>query len=208
MTITPPEMPSRTQPTTMSGLIQQVRDETGVVERSLAGYTHLMTLLTQVQGGKSAGERTKGPPILSYRASHDGINVVEVRADTGKLDPQSLGTLLVPLANIHAQELLEALELMEGCVSMMLQQVRAAMGYPAAATQPRQQPVPVRQPQPLPEDELEESYEDYQALQDEQPVAQQTYPAYPTTPALPTGHPGYLPVTGGPVPPQPNRFGG
>ncbi len=124
----PPGMPPKVEPTTMPDMLQTIRDEADMLERALAGYTHLTEVLRQSTEGLAAGDRAKGLPILQYKASADGVHAVEVRADLGKIDPRFIPHVLSPLANVHAGEMYEALIQINRCAATMLAQVQSAMG--------------------------------------------------------------------------------
>jgi len=135
-----PAMPPAKQPTTMPERLEKVRDEVKMLERALAGYTTLTTILGQLDGSIPNTKRAKGPPVLSYRATADGVSAVEVVADLSKLQPQFLPHVLSPMANIHAMEMYEALQGLVSHSSAMLAEVTAALGLDNAQEAVPEQP--------------------------------------------------------------------
>jgi hypothetical protein len=139
----PPEMPPKPEPTTMPEMLQTIRDEADMLERALAGYTHLTDILRQQTQGMQPGERAKGLPILGYRATADGVHAVDVRADLAKIDPAFVPHVLSPMCNVHASEMLDSLTRIHKCATAMLGQVQMAMGG-GQPEHPPQQPEPAQ----------------------------------------------------------------
>ena len=128
----PPQMPPKAEPKDMPGMLQAVKDETTMLERTMAGYTHLTTIVAQLQG---AGGRKIGLPIFEYRGSTDGVHPMVVSCDLAKIEPQYQLHVLSPMCNVHAQEMLEALQRIHNASGRMLAQVQVALGVAPPQTQ-------------------------------------------------------------------------
>lgn len=145
----PPEMPAKQEPTDISGRLEAVKEETIMLERALAGYTHLSETLRQLQQGVPEGQRAKGLPIFNYKASSNGVNAVDVCADLRNIDPNYVPHVLSPLCAMHAQEMYGSLRRMHEMVGAMLGEVHEALfGNNAATGQGHQVQPPVEDGEP------------------------------------------------------------
>lgn len=79
------------------------------LRRSYAGFAKLRQALLVAQGQVPEGERVGGLPVFEFPASMPGSGgVVKIAADLGKVNPEHVGHVLIPLMNAQAAELLEA----------------------------------------------------------------------------------------------------
>jgi hypothetical protein len=101
-----------------------------------AGYNKLSGALASVKGVQSG--RKHGMPMFTMPATADGVHKVDVTLDLKKLQerfPQHVEHVLVPLANLAASDVLEALEETEQLFIVLKDHFKAVLGTQVAGPQ-------------------------------------------------------------------------
>jgi hypothetical protein len=117
-------------------LYAELKDWFLSLERSLAGYGHLRAALATFNGQVPDGARQKGLPILTFKASIDGRTAVEVVADLKNLPPQHVQHVLVPLLNMQASDLYQALDEVAYRATALRDQIGGQIGVRSQAPAP------------------------------------------------------------------------
>jgi hypothetical protein len=113
-------------PDDLSILLAGIQSATASLERAVAGYVHLAEAYHQHAHGLAPSERPRNLPLLSCKASADGVHVVDVVTDLRSVRPDLLGTVLAALSGVHAKDMYEAalsLEKAAGSILGLLGQV-------------------------------------------------------------------------------------
>jgi hypothetical protein len=127
----PPEMPARTKPRDIPEMLVALQDELNKAARAAAGYFTLSSIYEQVTALAKGKSRKKGLPIFQYKGSLDGVNVLPLECDLGKIPTEFLPHMLSPMCNVHAAEMLEGLSNMQTLVDDAVGMLRLALGVSA-----------------------------------------------------------------------------
>lgn len=129
-----PQTPRRV-PKTQIGVpevVTEMRDWFVNLERSVAGYNHLHLAFLSFAGQLPDGERKKGLPILTFKASVNGRDAIEVVSDLKKVDPQYVPHVLVPLINAQAADMIESVNEIEKRIEMLRELLASVQPQPQA----------------------------------------------------------------------------
>ncbi len=136
----------------ITSLYAEFQDWLKQFERNFAAFNSLQrslnSFLRPIEPGErqQPGERRKGLPVLRFPASANGREAIECVLDVSKVNPEHVQHVLVPLINLAAGEMLEAMEEVAARFAMLRPLLLNAAGMPEAEAQP-QQPQQLQQPQ-------------------------------------------------------------
>jgi hypothetical protein len=131
-TLPPPDMPQAEPPKDIPGIFAALKEVLSQAEQSAGGYFVLSAIYAQVlQQGKVAGRR-RGLPVMEYRGTLDGVNVLPLKCDLSKIPLKYLPSMLATMCNVHAAELLDGLQKMQNLTQDALIIVRTALGMEAS----------------------------------------------------------------------------
>lgn len=121
---------------TVYQLIGELKDWFHNMARSFASFSALNGALTTARGQKAAdGERVRGMPIFEFKATVDGTDSIGCALDLAKVRPEYQEHVLIPLAEMTAQELLESIEEIEERIALIKPQLIAMTGANQAQQQ-------------------------------------------------------------------------
>lgn len=91
------------EPRGITNMMEDLKDDLMILERSMAGYNTLTRALETVNGNLPPGERPKGLPVFEYPGTADDVHVIRVCSDLNDVDPAYLPHVLAPLCNAHSK---------------------------------------------------------------------------------------------------------
>jgi len=123
---TSPPRPSRTP----RDILDNMTDDLFKMERSLAGYNYLSGALNTINDTLPDGERAKGLPIFHYKASVDGVKMIDVVSDLKEIDPSYLNYILAPMCDAHGKTMLASIDSLIKNAQEMYKLVQGALTVP------------------------------------------------------------------------------
>lgn len=101
-------------------LMHELKDWFTTMARALASYSALNGALKVARGHKPAeGERVRGMPIFEFPATVDGTDSIKCSLDLERVRKDWQEHVILPLATLSAQDLLDAVEEIEARIVMV-----------------------------------------------------------------------------------------
>ncbi len=138
MSFSPPNPPTE-KPKDLPSLLEALRSETSILERSLAGYSLLSRAYDQQVNGVPEGERKVGLPQFRHAGTIDGRNVVECIPELSKAPANFIPVVLSVFCNVHASDMLSAARQLHKLSKSLVNTIEAALS-PAAQAMPAAMP--------------------------------------------------------------------
>jgi len=132
----PRQSPPAQQGPSVADLIDQAEAALLLLKRGYAGYNAMVSALNTVQGKLQPGERPRGLPILTHKATVNGQDTIEVVIDLKKIRPDYLSGVLVPMVYAHGGDMLQAAQQLRVVADEVIALVQSAV--PAAPPLPPQ----------------------------------------------------------------------
>lgn len=127
-------VPARQGPT-IEELLDQTHDALTMFQRAFAGYTSLVTAMHTYNKTLPEGDRPKGLPLLTFPATVNGRDTVDVVIDLKRLPTEHVNYVLPPLIYLQANDMIAAIQ----SLGKHAQMIEAMV---IAAVPPQQQPPP------------------------------------------------------------------
>lgn len=126
----PPPRPTQGDDVPIPALMQELDGWTLELKRAYAAYEALHTSLLSFKGLLPEGVRAKGLPIFEFTApGPDGREPVKCVVDLKHIDPQFVEHVLVPIINVQAGRMIEAVEELSLRAAALVPRLRHRLGY-------------------------------------------------------------------------------
>lgn len=112
-------IPEQQASMSITGIMGEAQDWFKQLERSLAGFDHLNMSLASFANQLPPGSRRKGLPILSFKASPNGRDMIECAIDLKHCHPEHIKHVLIPLTNTQQHAVLVAIEELQQRINML-----------------------------------------------------------------------------------------